>query len=309
MIILNEKEYCENVLRTGELGDKPFQTLSLLAKYYYHHLGYRRSRISKCLYTIMEQCYPRFNIMKVKIADACESIAAKAGKYPLYEIDGIWITQSELDIIDQLKDEKMQRVLFTLLCLAKLGNAKREKNNGWVNVETREIFNLARVSCRVPDRDFMLGKLGKMGLLEFPKKNDNISNRVTFINDASEKVLKVNDFRELGYEYKKFKGHNYIRCRECGILIRGNKNGTKQYCSACAGYIPLKTKTITCIDCGKEIRVSSMNNRSIRCVDCQKLYRNDYMREEMRKLRNNDILLSKQLKDETSVNPQSMGKI
>lgn len=298
MIILNEKEFCEECLRTGDLGNKPFYTLTILGKYYYHHLGYRKAKISKCLYKIMEQCYPRFQIMKSKIAESCDNIASKSGKYPLYEIDGVWITKSELNKIDQLEDAKMRRVLFTLLCLAKLGNEKRPKNNGWVNTSTREIFELARVSCKVVDRDFMLGRLGKLGLLEFPKKNDNVSNRVTFIDDGSKKVLMISDFRELGYEYLKYKGENFIRCGECGILIRGNKNNTKRYCSSCAGYIPKRIKTITCIDCGKDIVVSAKNNKTVRCKDCQRIHRNDYQRDEMRNRRNQERLLSQQLKDE-----------
>ena len=159
MIILNEREFCESLLRTGDLGDKPFQSLTLLSKYYYYIFGYRKAKIAKCLYNIMEQSYPRFDIMKTKISEACESIAAKAGKYPLYEINEIWITKSELGKIDELPDDKMKKVMFTLLCLAKLGNAKREKNNGWVNDDARDIFKLARVSCRVADRDFLLGNI------------------------------------------------------------------------------------------------------------------------------------------------------
>ena len=285
MIILNEREYAEICIRNGVLGRKPFITLAIIAKYYYRHDGYRKARIAKLLYSFMEEHYDRFDIMKRRIADACEEIAAKAGKYPLYEIDGVWITSDELKQIEKLNDARERRVLFTMLCLAKLGNAKNSKNNGWVNTDTREIFQLARVNCRMQDRDFMLGRIGQAGLLEFPKKNDNVNNRVTFINDYSDKALFINDFRELGYEYLKHTGYNYIRCRECGILIRGNKNGTRLYCSSCAGYKPMVTKTITCIDCGKTLTVSAKNNESVRCQDCQRIHRNDYKRDAMRKRR------------------------
>ena len=96
-----------------------------------------------------------------------------------------------------------------------------------------------------------------------------MSCRITYINDDSEKVLFISDFRELGYEYLKYKGENFIRCRECGVLIRNNKAGTKKYCSKCSGYIPQEVKTVVCIDCGKEFKVPGNNKRTIRCQECK----------------------------------------
>ena len=45
MIILNEKEYAEDCINNGYVDKKPFLTLSILAKYYYHCLGYRKKKI------------------------------------------------------------------------------------------------------------------------------------------------------------------------------------------------------------------------------------------------------------------------
>lgn len=36
MIVLNEKEYAEECLKNKTIDDKPFYTLSILAKYYYY---------------------------------------------------------------------------------------------------------------------------------------------------------------------------------------------------------------------------------------------------------------------------------
>ena len=46
MIILNEREYAENCLQNGIVDTKPFVTLSILAKYYYHECGYRKKKIT-----------------------------------------------------------------------------------------------------------------------------------------------------------------------------------------------------------------------------------------------------------------------
>ena len=89
------------------------------------------------------------------------------------------------------------------------------------------------------------------------------------MDDESEKVFQVCDFRELGYEYLKYKGENYIRCSECGILTKGNKNGTKKYCSSCAQYSPQETKTIKCVDCGADFIVDARVMSKCRCDGCQ----------------------------------------
>lgn len=274
MIVLNEKEYAQECLKNKTVSDKPFFTLSILAKYYYYCFDYRKKKITDLLIEFMSKNYPRYDCNKAEWDGNIEKIAANAGKFTLYEIDGVWITQAELETIESIHNKVLERLAFTMLCLAKLNNMKNPKNNGWVNLDAKEVFGLARIACSVVNRYERLGQLNQLSLLEFPKKNDNLSSRVTYINDDSEKVLFVSDFRELGYEYLKYKGENFIRCRECGILIRNNKSGTKKYCHACAGYIPMETKSIICVDCGEEFEVSALNNQTNRCEKCYPAYRN-----------------------------------
>lgn len=286
MIVLNEKEYAEQCLKSKTIGDKPFFTLSILAKYYYHCHGYRKKKITDLLISFISECYPRYSCNRADWDAHIEKMAANAGKYTLFEIDGIWITRAELDTIEGIHNKVLERLAFTMLCLAKLGNARNCKNNGWVNYTVKDIYSMARISCSVIDRYEKLSQLNQLALLEFPKKNDNLSSRVTYVDDDSEKVLFIYDFRELGCEYLKYKGENFIRCHECGILIRNNKNRTKKYCHKCAAYSPIKIKEIVCVDCGIVFDVGSMNNRSKRCSDCQHKKQLEYQRKSMEKMRN-----------------------
>ena len=43
-----------------------------------------------------------------------------------------------MEIILGLKNKVLERLAFTMLCLAKLNNIKNPKNNGWVNAESKE---------------------------------------------------------------------------------------------------------------------------------------------------------------------------
>lgn len=129
--------------------------------------------------------------------------------------------------------------MFTMLCLAKLSNLKNPNNNGWVNVPIRKIFKLASIYNTTYEQDLKINKLLQLDLIELQDKNNNSNVMVKFIKN-DEELLIVSDFRELGYEYQKYKGENFIRCAECGILTRGSKNGMKRYCKKCCNIIPMR---------------------------------------------------------------------
>ena len=269
MIVLNEKKYAIECLENGFVGRKPFFTLSIIAKYYYYCLNYKKSKIEMLLNDFMFKNYSiGYQSDRLSWQDTIEKIVKKVNNYTLLELDGVKITKSELETISGIGNPNKERVMFTILCLAKFGIARNPQNNGWVNTDSKEIFKMARVSCKAKERELYIGDLCDRGLLELPKRNDNVSLRVTFIDDGEEELF-ISDFRELGYEYLKYNGENFIRCAECGILTRGNKNRTKRYCKDCAAYTPQKSKTIICVDCGKEIVISGNNKRTIRCDNCQ----------------------------------------
>lgn len=269
MIVLNEKKYAIECLENGFVGRKPFFTLSIIAKYYYYCLNYKKSKIEMLLNDFMFKNYSiGYQSDRLSWQDTIEKIVKKVNNYTLLELDGVKITKSELKTISGIGNPNKERVMFTILCLAKFGIARNPQSNGWVNTDSKEIFKMARVSCKAKERELYIGDLCDRGLLELPKRNDNVSLRVTFIDDGEEELF-ISDFREIGYEYLKYKGENFIRCAECEILTRGNKNGTKRYCKDCAAYTPQKSKTIICVDCGKEIVISGNNKRTIRCNNCQ----------------------------------------
>lgn len=282
MIILNERECAESCLKNGIIENDPYLTLSILAKYYYHHLGYRKKKITRLLLEYLSKFYSRYEMNEISWQASVEKLAANAGKYPLFEIAGVKITKSEMQTITDLNNKVLERLAFTMLCLAKLGNIKNPENNGWVNAESKDIFKYARISSTIIEREKKIGKLWQLGLLEFSKRNDNLNCRVSFISDDDEEALFISDFRELGYEYLLYKGENFIRCAECNILTRGNKAGTKKYCKNCATYTPQETKMVVCVDCGKSFLIDS-SSRKIRCANCYEIERKRINRENQKK--------------------------
>ena len=235
-VVLNEKKQAEYIIEKGEVGNKPTSTLFLLAKYYRQKENLNKEQTFNKLNEFMENNYKNYN--SATWEDIIEDISKKANKYPLREIDYIEITKSEIDTIRNVCNIKYEKLLFTMLCYAKLYNKISDKNNGWVNTDIKELFRVARVSVRYRNDKFLyLNDLETAGLISFSNKNDNLNLRVTFVDNNSDTVLKIDDFRELGYEYLNYIGDGkFIRCDCCKRLVRKTNNKCL-YCHQCKKYI------------------------------------------------------------------------
>ena len=204
--------------------------LSIYARYLYHEKGLRKINIIKELNYYMENNYPNYN--PVDWAASLEKYANKSGKYSLCECDGIWITENELQTIEGIHDKVLERLAFTILCLAKFRNFRNPNNNNWVNYSNGEIYSLACINTSAFEKDIKFNKLRELGLIEYAKKVDNLSIQVLYIETESENKLFISDFRKLGYEWRLYKGEKYTRCADCGILVRKTSN-RKKYCKDC----------------------------------------------------------------------------
>lgn len=83
---------------------------------------------------------------------------------------------------------------------------------------------------------------------------------------------------------KKNIGNNFIQCEKCHKRFY-KCSPNEKYCDKCKGYKKIKTKVITCCDCGKGFVVDSQS-RKIRCEECHKKERQEHNRKMYRN-RNN----------------------
>jgi len=284
MIVINENEYAQQRIKNRNIGDNVYQTLTILSKYYYSQ-GMKRKAVCMELQNFLEIAYPKYSFNKAYWTEVIERTATKNSNEKLFESDGVWITEPEWKAINDLNNKILGKLAFTLLCIAKINNQRKSSNNNWVNTEIKEIFKLANISCSIDLRAKRLGIIIHSGLAEFAKRIDNLNLKVLFVNEEGKKKFLVNDFRDLGNEYLYRLGENYIRCAECGKLVKNNKYGNKKYCSTCASYIPQDMKQVKCIDCGKIISVNSLNNRTCRCDDCYTKYRRIYKAQKEKERR------------------------
>ena len=274
MIILNEKQYAQKCIADNDIGEKPYRTLSILAKYYYFSCGYKKKQISDLLTEFLQRNYIEYIGKQDFWDEQIEKIVSKVNKKTLYEISGVKITKSEMQKIQSLNNRLLEKLLFSMLCVAKYYNLKNEKNNGWVNLPDKDMLKLANINCSTTRINGYINALYQKHLLDLPWRCDVLNYRVTFIDDNEEEIF-VSDFRNLGYEYLLYCGENYIRCAECGILTIGNTNRTKKYCSKCKSYSKVKPQLKYCICCGETFVCPSNVATKVRCNTCQAVYNSE----------------------------------
>ena len=168
-VILNEKEYVERIIEKGEVGKKPTSTLFLLSKYYRQEMKLSEKKTAEKLNEFMEKNYKDYN--PALWEDLIEDVSRKGKKYLLQEIEYVGITENELSSIALVKGLKYQKLLFTMLCFAKLYNTISKTNNGWVNTEIPDLYRVARVIVKYKNDKFLyLNDLEKTKLISFSIK-------------------------------------------------------------------------------------------------------------------------------------------
>lgn len=300
--IINERKFIDNILAEGYMDSvNTVRILGKLAKHFYWDLGYKEARTVKALHAYMENYDPQYHLWPCPVATRKHTKSEEwislfkrlynlAIKTPICDRDGIWITQAELDKIAELHDKVKERLAFVMLCYAKLYRLRNPLATGWLHSNKyRDMFHQARITCKQRERFAIFAALEKAGYLysyQMPSAEDQdcmseyklqmhqrrlLDFRVTFINDTSENVIFVDDWRELGYYYRRYKGENIIQCGKCGRLTRGNKNGTRKYCKICTDEVStykIDCKFFKCIDCGTLVPISLNQRARKRCDDC-----------------------------------------
>ena len=236
MLILNEAKYAEDIYSGKDMNIK-----SIMAKIRYitRYLIHIEQQNDNDAYTNTIQWLNEHqdNFDESCYSNIISSAIKNAHKYPLYVIDHIQIAQSELDAISSLNDLRAEKVLFVLLCMAKHQRMSNGFTNGLVKYSITEVCKLARVSVPADDREYILHKILKGGLIDIPKKNDTKCLIVNFI-DVNNEMLKLDeiDCQELAYVYLHWKngGKGYTKCKRCGRWMKQSKTKPKKYCEDCA---------------------------------------------------------------------------
>lgn len=233
-MILNEKEKVEEILTSKRLATK--SDIMIIAKYLRNEMKCDVSETLAMLSSIMTNINRNFN--PIKSAKYLESIAIKAENIPLKKIDFIKITSRELGTIGNIESLKLQRLLFVILVFSKYHNILSDNNNNWCNISIGELYRYAKVSTRnAKEKAIFLNRLSKMGYISFSARNTNLNIKCNIVDNEPDKdSIKINDIRELGYQYINLSNPSqFTYCENCGVIMKkkGKKDFSTKTCSAC----------------------------------------------------------------------------
>ena len=279
-MILNEEKFAKDVL-SGQRNDVKSirQKIDLIARYNYYVLQKDSSDSYSSIIKWLEKHHNIFSAYGYSTI-ICDCIK-KAAKRPFYHVDSVKITKKEMETIAAQNNLRYEKILFVLLCMAKVQKVSYGFDNGLISYNITDVFKTARVSVPVDEREKILHEFLKLELIGLPLKNDTKCMFVKFVDESDEDIaleLSEQDCGELAYAYLKYTGKSKVsRCSKCGKLIKqSGKFG--DMCKGCQDSFN-GMKNLWCIDCGSEFSVDVRNMTKCRCDYCQHEHRKEWDRE------------------------------
>ena len=199
MMILNEEKFAKDVL-TGQRSDVKSikQKIDLIARYNYHVLNKDSSNSYSSIVKWLDKHHDIFS--EHGYSNIISDCIKKAAKRQFYHVDSVKITKKEMETIAAQNNLRYEKILFVLLCMAKVQKVSYGFDNGLISYNITDVFKTARVSVPVDEREKILHEFLKLELIGLPLKNDTKCMFVKFVDESEEDiVLELNDIRVIFY--------------------------------------------------------------------------------------------------------------
>jgi hypothetical protein len=230
MIIFDEKKYAEGLLEHGFVRFMSIKDLTALAKYWLSD-GLSPHATKLKLEDFCLDFNPQYN--KVISVWKIEVAIKNAKKYPLFAFSGIPICKGELDTINAVDNFRYEKVLFTMLVIARWQGMRKgnlEDSSHYVNQKISEVMTLSGVNIRLQERNDMLKYLNDVGLVDTALTG---AYRLTYAHyDLANVALTITDYShgigskhypskcEVCGEYYHRIAHFHKLCRPCYVAKR-----------------------------------------------------------------------------------------
>lgn len=229
-IILNERKKAEEYLNT-KIVDNVIQCTSILIRYYYSPITTDAE-----IYTIIDD-FLKDSIIDYKSENwksLIEYQIKSLKKHKLVEINYIPISRGEIETLKTLENNRLERLAFTLLAVAKYYNYINPNNNNWINKDFKTIFSLANISVTKEKQCSLINKLKEKNMISLSKKIDNLNLNIKYIDNSNDVILKITNMDSLGNQYMMNikKDKSYKECKKCRKIVKFKTN--QKYCKYCA---------------------------------------------------------------------------
>lgn len=236
-IELKERTKIQNILESGNLGDKPKSSIGLLARYYIEQ-GKDKQEIISILDDFLNKNLKEYNT--VVWSKDLEKVVKNAIKFnkPLVELDNITLTQDEIKVIKDIPNMVKQKVLFSYIVYYKVLEKMNKATDGWVSETYRaDVFKESNTGYKGFKQLDLIRELVELGYMENAKGGLNNSFRLLYIKEETPEnpvEMIIDDFRELGLQWMEYNKDKKIKCCEvCGIRFKPKSNRQKM-CKQCS---------------------------------------------------------------------------
>ena len=148
-----------------------------------------------------------------------------------------------------------------------------------------ELKKICKINSKTKINSDIINDLANKGLVTICIKGTirlDFLDKIDYTED-DEVIAEVKSYLDIGYYWDLLCCNKRIAlCGNCGNIFCKTSNN-QIYCKDCQGYIKQGTKTLICVDCGKEFDVDSMVNHKTRCDYCQKEHIKAYDRKRKNK--------------------------
>ena len=223
MVILNELNYVTQMLQDKERRYYNKKELSMFIKFLVKE-NYSLEETVGIFNDFMSEVYEDY--IPEKYVDFIEHTYKKMVKrdYKLLDIDSLYLTDKEIELILTLKSTRQQKVLATIMLLSKMNFINRDSNIIFQHPST--IFSLANVSMSKNQQDDMIALFDKMGFIELDRENyDSLKFNVICLKDGKNE-FEITEMEDVGKKIDKhiklhYKG--YKKCSECDKILKPKK--------------------------------------------------------------------------------------
>lgn len=226
-IIFDEVNHVEKMLDNGfQTNNNKFE-LQLLANYFRLH-NFSDSDIEIELHNYCKRYVQNYN--KVKFYKLIDEKVERSKKSKMKLSVPINITQSEMDTILNEQNYKCQKLMFVYLVLAKYYMSNNHTDKYYVGCKDSDIFNLCEMYVRKEEKMNLMHYLTKQGYIT---PTLSMSSIINYVNEDSPSVITLIPDIDMVYYFEEYLGGIFIRCEECGRLVKKTNNRIK-YCKECA---------------------------------------------------------------------------
>lgn len=235
MLIFDENKQYQNLIENGFEKYPNKRDLIILCNHWINEDGCEMSDLRNNIVKFCTKWNNQFNEAKsenliLKVLDAVEK--QQNGLVPFVYNKEIIFTNNEAQTIIELKDKKLQKIAFVILCLAKWRNANYIYVNSESSIKLKDIFDFAQVKATGKEKATMLHILNEMGFIDVQLKpilklfipciqndiqDDSVLKKFTISDDM------INEWLDIVCPH----------CERCGKFFEKTGNNNK-FCAECS---------------------------------------------------------------------------